>query len=142
MDIWVHTVVSLILTIILWPIYGPFALLALVGGVLIDFDHIINYFEKTKSLSLKKTYNYCMEIRDRNDEEEYKDLVLIFHTYQSLAIMIMLAVIIPILTPCLFGMILHLILDDIHTYYHFKKNLFIYRMIKSPADFLMYRRRH
>jgi len=80
-----HLLISLLLTVVFYPVFGPVTLWILVGGVLIDVDHPLVYLARFKNFSLKKAVHYF---------ESNKDLMpalFIFHTLEFLAIMVVLS---------------------------------------------------
>jgi len=80
------------------------------GGILIDVDHIIDFYIRKKriSLSIKELENFCMK------EKEGK-MYLIFHSYELILALWLTAYFFPhvIWIGLLFGMSVHLILDQI-----------------------------
>ncbi len=118
MNISVHLITSLLLTIILFPFIGFYSLWIIVGGYLIDFDHLLWTAYKLKTYSIKKSYFYHY---DRHKTKEYeKDLLHIFHTWEFWTFMIITAAIFYKLNIAFFyymfaitflGMLMHLLLD-------------------------------
>jgi hypothetical protein len=118
MNISIHFITSLILSISLYRFIGLNSLWILVGGFLIDFDHYIYTIFKLKSFSLKKSYNYHLNRHKRKDYQ--KDLLHIFHTIEFFVFMILMVLVFSILKIqqlknmflfTLLGISLHLILD-------------------------------
>lgn len=118
MDLSVHFLTSALLTIVLWPFIGAYALWAIVGGFFIDADHFLWSVYATKSFSIRRSYNYYIEHRQRKDYE--RDLLHIFHTVEFWAFMILAAVLFYAGNSSFFfymmvitflGMVLHLTLD-------------------------------
>src|SRR3989344_7600316 len=80
-----NLLISLLLTVVFYPVFGPVTLWILVGGVLIDVDHPLVYLARFRNFSLKKVVHYF---------ESNKDLMpalFIFHTVEFLAIMVVLS---------------------------------------------------
>lgn len=120
MDIWIHTITSIILTGILWPVYGFWSLFAIVGGVLVDFDHLLWHIAKTKRINILKAYKYCKKIEITKDVKEYEKTYMIFHNYYATSVLAVLAIIIPYTAPLFSGYVLHMLLDYISLEYRLK----------------------
>lgn len=112
-----HVLITIIFVVIIWPFTGAWALLAFIGGVLIDFDHLLYYIIKEKDFNLKNSYNYFRRIGHEGDDEKYKELRLMFHSFDAFLIMFILALFVRELIPLFLGMTLHLCLDVVYTYY-------------------------
>ncbi|MDP3917455.1 MAG: hypothetical protein Q8Q42_04195 [Nanoarchaeota archaeon] len=120
MNISVHLITSLILAAILYPFIGLYSLWIIVGGYLIDFDHLLWTMYRLKSISIKKSYFYHYNRHKKKGYE--KDLLHIFHTVEFWIFMILASIISYRLNLTFFyymflitfaGMILHLVLDFI-----------------------------
>jgi hypothetical protein len=118
MNISVHLVTSLILTAVLYPLLGFYSLWIIVGGYLIDFDHLLWTAYKLKTFSVKKSYHYHFN-RHKNTKYE-RDILHIFHTLEFWAFMIISAIIsynlgwtflFYMFAITFLGMLLHLSLD-------------------------------
>jgi len=136
MDIWVHTIVSIIIELLLWPFFGVWAILVFVGGVLIDVDHVIWYFSKTGKFNLKKNYDHCQDIARRKDVKSYKSATMIFHTFDVLLLVVLLTLIYPNLAPLLIGLVAHLLMDHFYVSANWGKPHFIHLFKKSSLIFL------
>jgi len=136
MDVWVHTLITTVIVLILWPFFGPWALIAYIGGVLIDIDHALAYYIISRKISLKGTYDYCKDILKRSDVESYNNLEMIFHTFDMFLLSMIITFIWPILIPCLVGYIIHLALDLIHVRRNLGKWYFLGRMKQSALVIL------
>ncbi|MBT4057951.1 hypothetical protein HN992_01870 [Candidatus Woesearchaeota archaeon] len=118
MNVSVHFITSLILSLFLYPYLGLYALWILVGGWLIDFDHYLWTLFRLKTLSLKKSYHYHF---DRHKDKHYeRDLLHLFHTGEFWLFMILSSItsyyfnqkfLFYMFTITFLGMILHLSLD-------------------------------
>ena len=118
-----HFIVSLILAAVLFPFVGVKSLMVFVGGVLIDFDHLIYYWIRFKDLKLKNAYNYCKNITHTEEFRKKKKVFMIFHSVEFIAIVIILSFYYPILWILLIGMIVHIIMDIIYELSTFKKRV-------------------
>jgi len=135
MEIYQHSIISIILTVVLWPLYGPWALLAIVGGVLIDSDHVLWYWAKSNKFNIKKTYSYCQNVGQTANIKEYKQAWMPFHSYEALLALMILSIIFPQSTPLLIGLLLHLLLDFFWVLYNWKDMLFFHLFCKSGIVF-------
>ncbi len=136
MDIWVHSIVTTILIVILWPFFGAWALLAAVSGILIDADHVFWHMLKTGKLNLKKAYKYCKKIGNTEDKAEYHKMHLILHTYDTFLLGVALAMIWPIFIPLTIGHLIHLIMDFIWVEIQWNGTDFKLMFSKSTFKFL------
>jgi len=111
MNLSIHFIVSAILVLILYPIFGPLALIAMAGGFLIDVDHLFSYAVKFKSLSIKKAYKYH---RNLSCLKEGGKAVQIFHTLEFLILCIVLSFYSQLVFIFTLSLVIHLILDLIN----------------------------
>lgn len=107
-----HFIVSVILGILLFPIFKWNVLLILVGGVLIDIDHYLLYYMKFKKFDLIRGYKYFK----KDCWKELINSLSIFHTVEVLILMIILSLYYRIIILILIGMVSHLIMDAIYEY--------------------------
>ncbi len=120
MNISVHLATSLILSALFYPLIGLYSLWIIVGGYLIDFDHLLWTAYKMKSFSVKKSYHYHFN-RHKNERYE-RDLLHVFHTIEFWIFIVLSALIsykmdwtflYYMFLVTFIGMILHLSLDFI-----------------------------
>ncbi len=118
MHLSVHFLTSAVLALVLWPFIGAYALWAIVGGFLIDADHLLWSVYTTKSFSVKRSYDYYIRHGKAKDYEH--DLLHIFHTVEFWMFMIAATVFFYVVGNFFFlymiavtflGMALHLALD-------------------------------
>ena len=87
---------------------GPACAAILAGGVLIDTDHVLDYylFARNRSLDPRRVYAYHLRM-------EYERVLFLFHAYELLLVMGALALLVasPLLWGLVVGMTLHLALD-------------------------------
>lgn len=101
-----HVIVSAIITLFIFPVYGWFSLLVFLGGVLIDIDHYLWWIFNRKSFSLKESYHFF--------KDEYKgkeDLTLIFHSIEFWLLSLVMVYFFPILFPYFIGLASHITMD-------------------------------
>jgi hypothetical protein len=110
MELWQHFIVSAILAIILYPLFGIYSLFAIVGGFLIDIDHIVYYIIRFRKFGFKKAQRYYQKL----DLKGYKEVIRIFHTIEFNTIIVILAFINQLFLILLIGIIPHLIMDMIN----------------------------
>ena len=113
MRISVHVAVSLILAAMLFPVYGLKSLFILAGGVLIDADHYLYYIIKFKNFSLAKSYRFFSSEADANNHKYIEGIVLVLHTAEFLAAMLVLSFYGEYALMFTVGMVGHYILDAI-----------------------------
>ncbi len=117
MQLSTHLLASVVLSILLFPLVGWVSLWVLVGGFLIDTDHVLYYGWKFKKWSVKEAYIYC---KYRQSEKKYdKDNLHIFHTVEFWIIMLIgiilsagrSAFVFNMFFLAFIGMLVHLIMD-------------------------------
>lgn len=116
MKTWIHFLVSLIIALFLYPFFGWKVLFILVGGVLIDIDHYFWYVFKFRKLNIIHCYKFFLERFDKIKIKELIGSLLIFHTVEFLAIMIIFSFFSEIIFFSLIGLISHYVLDLIFLY--------------------------
>ena len=137
MDIWIHAIASAIIAAVLFPFFGAWSLLVFVGGVLIDADHVIWYYTRKGYFDLKATYHYSKNISKYKNVREYSEAVMIFHTFDVFAAVLIMSIIYNPIVMVLIGLFFHLILDYIEIYREFKKPLFLTMFRKSSIIFFI-----
>tara|TARA_B100000315_G_scaffold255285_1_gene298290 strand:+ start:112 stop:525 length:414 start_codon:yes stop_codon:yes gene_type:complete len=116
MKTWVHLSVSLILMIILYPIYNWEVLLILVGGVFIDFDHYLWYIYKYKRFNLLNSYRHYTIDAEKNNFKDVSGIPLIFHTIEFLLVIILLSFFNEFVLVFTIGLLSHYLLDLVWQY--------------------------
>ena len=106
-----HFLVSIIVALVLYPFFGISALFVLVGGSLIDVDHILDYYLRYKSLNIKEAYNHYMEGNIKPNEGEYRAALRIFHNVEFVVIILILSFFEYRFLMVLIGLALHFIMD-------------------------------
>lgn len=104
MELIKHFFICLILTILLYPLYGIQSFLVFIGGFFIDLDHYLLYVVKHKDFSIKKTFEY-------NLDENIKNKMHFFHFIEFLAIAVTLSIYIDFPIPITVGLTVHHIMD-------------------------------
>lgn len=105
-----HIIIGLIISLLLYPIYGIKVLIIFISNLLIDADHYLWYVFRIKNLNLFKAFKF---FKNRKLREKYKNILHIFHTIEILIIIIILSFYSEIFFLVLIGVIIHLILDVI-----------------------------
>jgi hypothetical protein len=103
-----HFITSTILFIILYPFFGVLSLLVYIGGWLIDWDHMIYYAVKFRSLNYFKANKYFRELKPSG-----KKVINIFHTIEVWSLMLILSFFNTYALIITLGLALHIILDFI-----------------------------
>ncbi len=130
----VHFTTSLVLTILLYPVFGYNAIWILVGGFLIDTDHYIDYAIRKKDFSLRNAYRY-FDNRHKPNTNPEKDLLHIFHTIEFFLLIIILSLFFQFIFITLIGMVFHELLDLVE---FTRKKLWDFRAISA----IMWMKRH
>lgn len=102
-----HFFASFLLMLVIWPFFGFWSLFVLLGGVFIDVDHYLRYIFLKKNWNLKKAY-YFFKRRDCNC---LKKEVYIFHTIETLILLIILSFFHKLFFITLIGWLLHISMD-------------------------------
>lgn len=106
MDVKHHVIVSVLLSIFLFPFYGWLSLLIIVGGVLIDVDHYFWFVVNKRNWSLKEAYKF-MKYEDNGNA----NMTLVFHNIEFWALCAVAAYFIPTLFPFIIGLLSHITMD-------------------------------
>lgn len=101
---------SIILYLVGLNFYQSF--LVFLATFLIDFDHYAWYVLKKKNLSLKKAYNFLKAM------DKAKPMMMIFHTFEFLLLILILAFFYDFFLFILIGMLFHSLLDVIDLKYN------------------------
>lgn len=115
-----HFIISLVLVAILFPFFSFYSFIALIGGFLIDVDHLIFYYIKFRNLNFRRAHNYFKNIALKEDFKRYKKVVRIFHSIEFIILIIILSFYRKIFFILLIGIIAHLTMDIIQDYPKFK----------------------
>lgn len=138
-----HFLIGLIfssLLLIIFPSIGLIpALLILASNSLIDSDHYLYYVFHKKNFSLKKAYDWFIKYGEKiakipkDKQNQFKEIILIFHGIEFWAVLILLSFIYPFLLWVLLGMAIHIYCDMIEEE---KRE----RLFKSIVSILVYTR--
>jgi len=129
MKVWVHFVFSLAIGIILYPIFGWKALFVLAGGVLIDLDHYLWYAYRHKKANFFEAYKYYLKNLEKNDFTSDIGILLVFHTIEFLALMIVLSFYGEAFFLFTIGLLLHYLLDAVFLYFVAKRLIADYSLV-------------
>ncbi len=113
MKIWVHSVASLILAALIYPLFNWKALLVLIGGVLIDVDHYFRYVYKYRDFSIIKCHRYYELMYQKNNFNECNDGLFVFHTIEFLLLIGVLSYFSTAVLVFAIGLLGHYLLDVI-----------------------------
>ena len=121
-----HIILGILFSLIIlaiFPTIGVFnASLIFLASVLIDFDHYLLYFMRTKKLNLKKAYFYWLKEHTRFYKSNKAKNVnraqpqFIFHGIEFVLILIILAFFFNFFFFILLGVLFHLFLDYLDLY--------------------------
>jgi len=142
-----HIIINLILCLILLIFIHPFyVLIIFLSSILIDIDHYLYYLFTKKRFSLKSAYNWYVIERQKfhdlslKEKKKHRYFVFVFHGLESLTILLLLSLYVPILFFILLGFVIHLMEDSIIAvkFKYLKRKLFltyaIYLHIKNKVE--------
>lgn len=125
-----HLLFGLALSLILFPFLGWHVLILLAATVLIDFDHYLIYAIKKKDINLKNAYAYLKKLEEKQRNPNFKGkyifLLCIFHTYEFLFILLVIAFLNKFILLVFLGFIFHMVIDIISTRIEFNDKFFFY----------------
>lgn len=130
-----HLLISIILSIVFFPVFSGFSFLILIGGVLIDIDHYLLYILNKKDLNLKRAYLFFR----KKQRKKFKNEIYVFHTIEFITLMLIVSKYSINILLITIGLISHLILDWINEIKQQKrKRLFLldYRKIFKNIQLL------
>jgi hypothetical protein len=117
-----HAIATLILAVILFPIYEFKVLLLFAFGVFIDFDHYLDYVFNTKNFNPIKAYKVHMNEFENNLEVPKK--LHLFHVVEFWILILALTLIFKndYFYMISLGLILHLSMDFIDMFKNHQEN--------------------
>jgi len=111
MEIRTHFIISTIIAIILFPFYEWLVLLIILGGVLVDIDHYLDYVIRLKKYNIKRAMKYYRTIALEKDMHLYRKITRIFHTIEFLILIFILAFFSRYILLVGIGIYIHFLLD-------------------------------
>lgn len=115
-----HIIINLIIALILLFFINPlYVLIIFLSSVLIDVDHYLYYIFEKKRFSLKSAYNWYLIERQKfhdlslKERKKHRYFIFIFHGLESLIILFLLSLYVPIFFFIFIGFSIHLIEDSI-----------------------------
>jgi len=117
MKTWVHSLFSLILALLLYPIFSWKVIFVFVGGVLIDIDHYFWYVYKYKKFNMFGCYKFFYGQGRKNNFKEINGALFIFHTIEFLLLALLLSFYSELILMVTAGLWVHYVLDLIWHYY-------------------------
>lgn len=102
-----HFILSLIFSILLFPLYNYNIILIFLSAFFIDADHYLWYVLKFKNFNFRQAYNYHVESKE-------KDKLHIAHTVEFWILILILSFYFRFFYFILLGIIFHNILDLIY----------------------------
>lgn len=116
METWKHSFLSLILVAVSYPLFGWQSIIIFAGGVLIDIDHYFWYAYRYRKLSVIACYRHFIAGIKKKDFSENFGILLVFHTIEFLAFVVVLSFYSKIALIFLIGLLPHYLLDAIFIY--------------------------
>lgn len=113
MQVSTHLIASSVIALVLYPIYGELAFLALIGGWMIDIDHYLAFFLLKGRVHPIKTYRYFKD-RPKDGKSNLLYEPYIFHSTEFLLLILVFWQ--PWFVPFTAGLVAHLIMDLIHEF--------------------------
>ena len=98
-----HFFVGLIISLVLYPLYGLNVLIVFFANLLIDIDHYILYIFKFKSFNVLKANKYFMNHEGTS--------FLFLHTAEFILLLLFLFMYFEFIFFVLIGVLIHLLLD-------------------------------
>jgi len=117
----IHGLASIIIAAVAYPFYGWNVSLIVAGGVLIDIDHYVWYILKYGKLSMAGCYRHFMVDGKANDFKDVTGIILIFHTIEFLAAMLILSGFSLFAFLFAMGVLAHYLLDLLWLYLYPKR---------------------
>ncbi len=111
-----HFLVSLLIAVLLYPIFSWNVLMIFIGGVLIDVDHYLLYIYRFGKFSLKGCYKYHHVDVKKNHHKDVFGALLIFHTIEFLLLSAFLSLYYTLALIFTVGLLAHYTLDIIERY--------------------------
>jgi|TARA_B100002003_G_C13946375_1_gene459035 hypothetical protein len=121
MKIITHILASLILAIILYPVFDWKAIFIFAGGVLIDIDHYLWYIFKYKKFNFFDCYRYCLDMMKKPHCHESIGTLLIFHSIELIMLIVFLSFYSEIVLAITIGILIHFLMDMIFLYVAYKR---------------------
>ncbi len=114
MNLKAHFIVSLVLSIALFPFFGIYALLALVTGFLIDIDHWLGYALKFNDWNPFNSFRYFKNCDCAQFKEGKFGFIVLFHSVEFLIVMIVISIFIPLIWIAIGSWLIHIIMDLVY----------------------------
>ncbi len=111
-----HLLVSFILALVFYPMFGWKAVFILAGGILIDLDHYLWCIFRHKNLSLLDCYKYFIDGFDKERVKKNIGILLVFHTIEFLLIVGIISFFSQTALLFAVGILSHYLLDLIWLY--------------------------
>lgn len=121
-----HFVMTLLLSLVLYPVYGTYSFFTLIGGFLIDLDHYFWHVYLKKDINPINAYKFYLTLIKERSFRKQKRCLLIFHTAEFLILMIILSLYSQIAFIILLGLLFHYFIDYIYIYHHIKDTMAIH----------------
>ena len=98
-----HFLFGLIVSLLLYPVYGFNVLIIFFTNLLLDVDNYILYIFKFKSFNIIKAHDYFFN--------EEKSFLLFFHTVEFMLVLLFFSFYFRLAFFALIGLVIHLLLD-------------------------------
>jgi hypothetical protein len=111
MRMYKHVIYSLLVSLVLFPFVGWYALIVFLAGFLTDADHVFWCYLKFRDINLKRCKAYCQGLADDRNIKEFKQVLLVFHTFEFWLLLAVSSLFFPFALYILVGALFHLVLD-------------------------------
>ena len=108
-----HIIIGIIVSLLLYPVYGLNVLIIFISNLLIDADHYLWYLIKIKDINLFRAFRFY---KNRKIRPKYGKVLHIFHTLEFLILTLLLSFYFKIFFLILIGIVIHLISDVIYEF--------------------------
>lgn len=115
----IHFLVSIVISIILFPFYKWKVIFVLIGGIFIDVDHYLLYYSWFKKTNFLKAYKYF--IKFNRYPEKFLNAFCLFHSIEFLILLVVLSFFFESVFLITIGVTFHYIFDFIFEYKMMKR---------------------
>jgi len=116
-----HFIISLVFSVLLYPIFGIASFFILFTGFFVDIDHYLITLVKFNMISLNQSIKYYLNIIKNKLHQVGRNYLFIFHTVEFLLLFVLLSFLVPKYSAVFLmisaGIALHLILDWLYDYF-------------------------
>lgn len=112
-----HALISGLLSLMLYPIYGDNVIYLFIGGFFMDLDHIFMVPFRLDYLDVIKQYRQIMHYIKKKSFDSVRDTLFMFHTIEFMVILLFMSFYSEIFLLILAGVVLHHFLDIVYEFF-------------------------